>query len=99
MRVVEHAAAVVVEECLRQRAFGDDHVVAVELDVEIFDLVDAFRLHDRDAVDEVLGLDQHAAAISKYMAWCGETHRSRLGTFASSAPALMQIGRMSCGPG
>ena len=60
MRVVKHAAAVVVDESLRQRAFGDDHVVGVELDVEILDLIDALGLHDRDAVDEILGLDQHA---------------------------------------
>ena len=66
MRVVEHAAAVVVDEGLRQRALGDDHVVAVELDVKIFDLLDLLGLHDRDAVDEIPGLDQHAFA--KYIA-------------------------------
>ena len=49
---------------LRQRAFGDDHVVRVELDVEILDLVDMLGLHDRRAVDEILGLDQHAIAAS-----------------------------------
>ena len=66
MRVVEHAAAVVVDEALRQRALGDDHVVAVELDVEILDLLDALGLHDRHAVDQVLGLDQHA--VDEYIA-------------------------------
>jgi hypothetical protein len=35
----------------------------VEFDVKIFDPVDAFDLHDRMAVDQVLGLDQHAAMI------------------------------------
>ena len=73
---MEHAAAVLVEEGFRQRAFGDDHVVAVELDVKIFDLVGALGLHDRAAIDEILGLDQHALRAkpfvkyvpSKYMA-------------------------------
>ena len=63
MRVVEHSAAVVVDEGFRRRALRDDHVVAIELDVEIFDLLDALGLHDGDAVDEVFGLDQHAVQI------------------------------------
>ena len=53
----------------RQRALGEDQSWRVELDVEILDLLDALGLHDRDAIDEVLGLDQHAVEIStKYIA-------------------------------
>ena len=66
MRVVEHAAAVVVDEAFRQRALGDDHVMGVELDVEIFDLLNPLGLHDRDAIDEILGLDQDA--VDEYIA-------------------------------
>ena len=66
MRVVEHGAAVVVDEGFRQRPLGDDHVVGVELDMDIFDALDPLGLHDGDAVDQILGLDQHAAR--KYIA-------------------------------
>jgi hypothetical protein len=37
----------------------------VELDVKIFDRLYPFGLHDRGAVDEVLGLDQHAVATGR----------------------------------
>ena len=63
VRVVEHSAAVVVDEGFRRRALRDDHVVAIKLDVEIFDLLDALGLHDGDTVDEVFRLDQHAVQI------------------------------------
>ena len=69
MRVVEHGAAVVVEKGFRQGALGDDHVMRVEFDVKIFDHVDAFGLQNRMAVDQVLGLDQHAAMIGRGPVW------------------------------
>ena len=59
-RVVEHAAAVVVDEALGRRALGDEHVVAVEFDVPVLDALDAGCLDDADAVDEELGRDQGA---------------------------------------
>ena len=59
-RIVEHAAAVVVDEGLRQRAFGEDHIVGVELDVEIFEALDTLGLYDLTPVDQILGLDQDA---------------------------------------
>jgi hypothetical protein len=65
VRVVEHAAAVVVDESLRQCALGDDHVVRVEFDVEVCEALNALGLHDGDAVDEILGLDQHAGEIHR----------------------------------
>ncbi len=46
MGVVEQAAAVIVDEAFRKRAFGDDHVVGIKLDVEIFHSVDPLGLHD-----------------------------------------------------
>jgi antitoxin component HigA of HigAB toxin-antitoxin module len=63
VRIVEHAATVVVDEAFRESALGDDHVVGFELDVHVLDLVGALRLHDRDAIEKVLGLDQHATAF------------------------------------
>ena len=60
IRVVEQAAAVVVDEAFRQRTLGDDHVVVVELDMDVFDYLDTVRLHDRGAVDQVPGFDQHS---------------------------------------
>ena len=63
MRVVEHAAAVVVDEGFGQGAFGDDHVVGLELDVKVFHSLDALGLHDRDAIDEVFRFNQHAAVL------------------------------------
>ncbi len=63
MRVVEHGAAVVVDEAFRKRPLGDDHVVRLELDMDIFDRFDPLGLDDGDAVDQILGLDQHAVEI------------------------------------
>ena len=63
MSVVEYAAAIVVDKALRQRPLGDDHIVSVELDVEIVHLVGALSLHDRGAINEVLGFDQHAVDV------------------------------------
>ena len=40
----------------------------IKFDVEVLDLFDVLGLHDRHAIDEVLGLDQHAADLVKYMA-------------------------------
>ena len=39
-RVVEHRAAVAIDEGLRRRALGQDHVVGVELEMEVVDQVD-----------------------------------------------------------
>ena len=61
--VVEYAAAIVVDKALRQRPLGDDHIVSVELDVEIVHLVGALSLYDRGAINEVLGFDQHAVDV------------------------------------
>ena len=63
MRIVEHAAAVIVDKGFRESALGDDDIVALKLDVEIFHLVHVIGLYDRHAVDEVLGLDQHTLDI------------------------------------
>ncbi len=90
VRVLKQPSAVIVNEALSKRAFGNDDVVSPELDMEVVYPVDARGLHDRDAIDQVLGLDR---TPSKNMAWFGEIQRSRRGTFSSSAPALMQIGR------
>ncbi len=64
---MENAAAVVIDETFGQRAFSDDDIVAFQLDVKIFDVLDAFGLHDRDAVDEVSCLDQHTLQIHRMM--------------------------------
>lgn len=63
MRVVKHAAVVVVDVALRRRALGDDHIVAVELDMEILDLVDPLRLKDRYQIDQIAHLDQYPFEI------------------------------------
>ena len=60
VRVVEHAAAVVVDAALGCGTVGEQDGVPVQFDVEILDALDLARLGDRDAVDERLGRDQHA---------------------------------------
>ena len=35
MGIVEHAAAVIVDERFRKRAFGDNDIVGLKLDVEV----------------------------------------------------------------
>ena len=60
MRVLKHAAAVIVHKALGQRAFREDDAMRLELDVEVIDALDALGLDDRDAIDEIDGLDQHA---------------------------------------
>jgi len=92
---VEHAAAVVVDEAFRQRAVGDDHVMRLELDVEILDFLHLPGLNDRDPLIECFA---SISTPSRSIAWCGETQRSRAGTLTSSAPLLMQTGRMSVRP-
>ncbi len=49
----------VVEIGLAGQALGEEHVVAVELDVEVADLLHLL-LHDRGAVDEAADRHQHA---------------------------------------
>jgi GrpB-like predicted nucleotidyltransferase (UPF0157 family) len=34
--------------------------VRFQIDMEVVDLLESFRLRDRNAIDEVLGFDQHA---------------------------------------
>src|SRR5665213_444314 len=67
VRVLEHAAAVIIDKGLRQRALSDDYIVSVEFDVEIFDLVDMLRLGNRYRINQVLGLDQHAFEVHGVM--------------------------------
>ena len=47
---------------LCDNAGGDDDVVAVQRDMNTFDLLYSFDLHHRHTVDEVLCLDQHTFA-------------------------------------
>jgi hypothetical protein len=95
MRVVKHAAVVVVDVALRRRALGDDHIVAVELDMEILDLVDPLRLKDRYQIDQIAHLDQYPFEIH-----CVMRRNPQLAPrhTVGHAPALMQIGRMSVCP-
>ena len=48
MRIMKHAAAVIIDERLRERAFGENNVMAVKLDVKILDALGVFDLNDRD---------------------------------------------------
>ena len=57
--IVEHEPAVVIDKGFRQGTLGEDRM-CVQLDMEILDVFDALGLYDGDAVNEVLGLDQHA---------------------------------------
>jgi hypothetical protein len=67
MRIEKHAAAVIVDKSLGRRALGQDHVMRLELDVEIFDALDLIGLQDRDAIDQILGFDQHTIEIHGVM--------------------------------
>ena len=60
MRVVEHRAAVVVDEALGRSALGQDHVVAVQLDMHVVDPWQPAFLHDRGVVDEAARRHQNA---------------------------------------
>ena len=63
MRIVEYAAAAVVDEALRQRALGDDTSWVSSSMWKYSTFSTRLGLHDRHAVDQVLGLDQHAAEM------------------------------------
>ena len=100
MRVVKHAAAVVVDERLGQGALGDDHIVAVEFDVVVLDCLSPLGLDDADPIYEFLRLDQHTFPMHA-LEIHGVTRRNPKawrGTFSLSAPALIQIGKMSLRP-
>ena len=49
------------------KAIGKDHVVCLKLDMKIFDEIDGVFLHDRRAIDQVLGLHQHAVEIERVL--------------------------------
>ena len=59
----EHQPVVAIDKRLGRRAVGEDHIVLVEFEVEVFDPIDAVLLHDRRAVDQMLGLHQYAIDI------------------------------------
>ncbi len=59
-RIVKQTAIVIVDIAFRERPLGNDHVVIVKLQMEIFDLFDRLGLHHRYFINEILGLDQHA---------------------------------------
>ena len=92
LSIVEQTAGIVVDEALRQRSFGDDHVMRWEFEMEVSNRFNAFRLDDRQAVDEILCLNQHAVEINGVMRRNPKIASRHI---SSSAPALMQIGRTS----
>jgi hypothetical protein len=52
---VELAAVVAIDVALGRGALGEDDVVRLQFDVEVFEPVDRGLLGDRRAVDELLG--------------------------------------------
>ncbi len=63
MRIVEHAAAVIVEEAFGPSTLRQDRVMGFEFDVEILDLLRAVGLIDRNIVDQIFCLNQNPVQI------------------------------------
>src|SRR5206468_10855091 len=61
--VVEHHPAVVVHVGFGGGAFGEDHVMAVQLDMEVVHALDGVHLDDGDAVHEGACGDQHVVDV------------------------------------
>lgn len=60
MRVAEHGAAAVIDKGFRRSTFGEDRVVGFKLYVKILDATLAFGLDERNAIHQILRLDQEA---------------------------------------
>jgi hypothetical protein len=59
MGIVKAPPVVAFDIAFRRRAFGQDHLMRLEFEVEILDPVDRFGLHDAEPVDEVFGRDHN----------------------------------------
>src|SRR4051795_9984772 len=63
MRVVEHGSAVVVDEAFGRRALSDDHIMCIELDMKILNLIDGRSLYDGNLIHQIDRLDQDALQV------------------------------------
>ena len=65
--VFEHRAIVAVDKRLGRRAIGVENVMAIQLDVEIFEPADAVQLHDRTPVDQIDGRHKNAVDVQRVL--------------------------------
>ena len=87
-------AAVAIDKGLGRRALGQDHIVPLELDVEIFEPVDALDLANRHAIDEQPGRHERAVDIERVLGRQKKVPRRHAG---SRAPRPRPGSAIPCG--
>ncbi len=90
--VVEHAAAAVVHERFRRRAFGQDRVVRVQLQVHVVHALDVGVLDHRNPIHQQPGRDQDAVQQHR-VEWRDREvpERNAIGEAAGSEPDWQQV--------